>query len=198
MRPLVFTVLLLAAPTTLRAQWRLALLTGTAVTHGDARDETDPAHPEFHAHAPRTVALSLARGTGAAAFALELHHTSADLAEISASTAVTTRSALTAWGAALEFGRRVAGTPDGPTLHAVAGAGIDRWSFDIADGTSRWRASVRGALEIGLPVNPTWGGVIRGQVVAGPSVFNLEELPEGFVQRVAVRVGLVFGVSRRL
>ncbi len=197
MRRFIVTLLLLA-PAALPAQWRLTLLTGTAATHGDARDESDPAHPEFHAEAPRTLALSVAHGAGSAALAVEVHHTSADLAEISASTAVTTRSVLTAWGAALEFARRVVGTPGGPTLHAVAGAGIDRWSFDIADGSSRWRASVRGALEADLPINPMWSGVIRGQVVAGPSVFNAEELPEGFVQRVAVRVGVVLGVSRQL
>ena len=198
MRRFAVALLLLSAPATLHAQWRLALLTGTAVTHGDARDDTDPAHPEFHAEAPATLALRLARRQGASWLAVEVHHTSADLAEISASTAVMTRGALTAWGTALELTHRVVGPQDGPALNAVLGAGIDRWTFNLDDGAPRWRGSVRGALEADLPINPKWSGVIRSQIVAGPSVFNAEELPEGFEQRMAVRIGLVFGVSRRL
>jgi hypothetical protein len=194
--PLAF--LLLAAPATLPAQWRAAFLTGTAVSHGDARDETDPAHPEIHAEAPATLSVSLAREHGGWRIGMEFHHTSADLTEISESAAVSTRDVLKAWGAALEVARRLVGREGAPALHVAVGVGLDRWTFDIPDDSPRWRPSLRGALEAELPINQKWSGVVRSQVSAGPSVFNSEELPDGFVQRTAVRAGLVVGVSRRL
>jgi hypothetical protein len=197
-RHLLLALLLLAGPTTLHAQWRVTLLTGTASSYGDARDDTDPTHPEIHADAPATLAVSLVRDRGPWRVGLELHHTSADLAEISGSSAVTTRSVLKAWGLAFDLTHRLAGREGAPALFVSLGAGVDRWSFDLAESSPRWRATARGALDAELPINPAWGVVIRGQATAGPSVFKAEELPEGFVQRTAARVGVVFGVARRL
>lgn len=198
MRHLLLAFLLLSGSTRLHAQWRVALLTGTASSYGDARDDTDPAHPEIHAEGPATLTISLAHEHGPWRVGLELHHTSADLAEISASSAVTTRNVLKAWGTAVELTHRIAGRPGSSALHVSLGAGIDRWTFDLVESSPRWRASARGALAAELPINPAWSAVIRGQVTAGPSVFKPEELPEGFVQRTAFRLGLVVGVARRL
>jgi len=191
-------VLLLAVPTTLRAQWRIALLTGSASSHGDARNDTDPAHPEIRADAPATISVGLARERGPWRVGVELHHTSADLAEISALSAVTTRSVLKAWGAAIEGSRRIAGGRDAPALSVGVGAGIDRWTFDLDESSPRWRATARGAIEAEMPIGAAWRAVIRSQAAVGPSVFKPDELPDGFVQRMAVRIGVVFGVSRRL
>jgi hypothetical protein len=191
-------VLLLSFPTTLRAQWRIALLTGSASSHGDARNDSDPAHPEIRADAPATLSVALARERGPWRAGIELHHTSADLAEISAASAVTTRSVLKAWGAAIEWSRRIAGGGDAPALSVAVGAGIDRWTFDLDESSPRWRATARGTIEAEMPISAAWRAVIRGQAAVGPSVFKPDELPDGFVQRMAVRVGLVVGVSRRL
>lgn len=198
MRHLLLAVLLLSGSTALHAQWRVAVLTGTASSHGDARDETDPAHPEIHAEAPATVGMSVADERGPWRVSLELHHISADLAEVSGSSAVTTRGALKAWGTALELAHRIIGRQGAASLFATLGAGIDRWTFDLDDGSPRWRAAARSALELELPINPMWSGILRSQATVGASVFKPEELPEGFVQQTAVRLGVVFGVARRL
>jgi hypothetical protein len=195
--PPILFLLLFSAPVTLPAQWRVTLFSGTASSHGDSRDDSDPAHPQIRADAPATLALSLTQQQGAWQGGLEFHHISADLGETSASTAVATRDVLKAWGAALEVSRRIAGEDGHPTFNAVAGAGVDRWTFDLGDDSPRWRLSARGALELAVPVTPAWSVVIRGQAIAGPSVFNPEDLPEGFVQLTALRVGLMLGVSRR-
>jgi hypothetical protein len=194
-RYLLLLALLLSVPTSLRAQWRIALLAGSASSHGDARDDTDPAHPEIRADAPATISAALARERGPWRVAVELHHTSADLAEISAASAVTTRSVLKAWGAAIEWSRRIAGDGDTPALSVAVGAGIDRWTFDLDESSPRWRASARGAIEAEIPISAAWRAVIRSQAAVGPSVFKPDELPDGFVQRMAVRIGLVLGVA---
>lgn len=190
--------LLLSVPTTLPAQWRLALLTGSASSHGDARNDSDPAHPEIRADAPATLSVSFARERGPWRVGVELHHTSADLAEISDASAVTTRSVLKAWGAAIEWSRRIAGGGDASALSIAVGAGIDRWTFDLDESSPRWRATARGTIEAEMPISAAWRAVIRSQAAVGPSVFRPDELPDGFVQRMAVRIGLVVGVARRL
>ena len=198
MRPFLLALLLLPGWSALPAQWRVAVLSGTAASHGDARDEIDPAHPEIRADGPATVAVALTRERGSWRLGWELHRTSADLAEISASAGVSTRGVLTAWGAAFDLARRIAGRDEAPALHLLLGAGIDRWTFALSESAPRWRGTARGAVEAGLPINPAWSAVIRGQATAGPSVFTAAELPEGFAPRTALRIGIVLGVSRRL
>ena len=197
MRHLLLIVLLFSGSATIHAQWRVALLTGTATSHGDSRDEIDPAHPEFHAEGPATLTVAFAREHGPWRVGLELHHTSADLAEVSMSSVVTTRDVLKAWGTAFEVAHRIAGHRRAPALNLSVAAGIDRWTFNLAESSPRWRASARGALEAELPINRSWSAVIRGEVTGGPSVFKAAELPEGFVRRTAIRPGLVLGIARR-
>lgn len=198
MRILYCLLCLLTGPAALPAQWRVTLLSGTATSHGDARDDIDPAHPEIHAENPFSLALSLTRRTRAWRVGAEIHYLAADLAELSGSAAVSTRGVLKGWGTAAEIARRVAGRDGAPALHAVAGVAMDRWSFDLAESAPRWRVSIRGALEAEFPFGASWGAVIRGQVAGGPSFFEQEELPEGFAPRMAVRIGMLLGVSRRL
>lgn len=195
---LLFMLLLLTTPAALRGQWRLTALSGTAASHGDARDDADPAHPEIHAERPYAISLVLSRQRNAWRVAAEFHHVTADLAELSGSAAVTTRGVLKGWGAAVELARRVAGHEGAPTLHGIAAVAIDRWSFDLAESAPRWRASLRGAVEADFPVSARWSAVIRGQLSAGPSFFEANELPEGFARRTAIRTGILLGISRRL
>ena len=193
--PLLF--LLLAGPSSLAAQWQLELLHGTATSHGDAQADLDPAHPELQAYRPATWTLALAHDIGAWRFGLDLHRTTADLAEIGTSSSVTTNAVLAAWGLGFELARRIAGTAGAPSLLLGGGVVVDRWTFDVAHSTSRARVAVRGALEADLPISPAWGAVIRGEWLAGSSVFTQEELPEGFSTRRATRLGVVLGMTRR-
>jgi hypothetical protein len=193
---ILLTVLLLAGPTALTAQWRLAVLTCTATSHGDARDDSDPTHPEFHVDRPVTLTLALARDAGTWRVSLEGRRLTADLSEVSRSVAVTTFGAFEAWGAGIELGVRIAGHPSAAELRAGLGLGADRWSLEGA--SARWRATTAGSLEADFAVARGWNAVVRGAVTIGPSVFSAEELPEGFARRTSWRTGIALGVARRL
>jgi hypothetical protein len=193
---IVLAVLLLAGPTALAAQWRLAVLTGSATSHGDARDNSDPTHPEFHADRPVTLTLALTRDAGPWRLSLEGRRLTADLSEVSRSVAVTTFGAFEAWGAGIELNVRIAGHPSQAELRAGLGLGGDRWSLEGA--SARWRATAAGSLEADLSVARGWNAIVRGGVTTGPSVFRTEELPEGFARRTSWRTGIALGVARRL
>lgn len=195
-RRLLPALLFLTAPTALSAQWRAALLHGTAASHGDAQSDNDPAHPQLQAHQPATWTLSLLRASGDWRIGLELRHITADLAEIGAASSVTTNNVLAAWGAAVEVGRRVVGGVGRPSLVAAIGVTFDRWTFDLVNDAPRTRAAGRAALEADFPIGRSWSVVIRGEMSAGPSLFNAGELPDGFSTRTATRQGIGLGVAR--
>jgi hypothetical protein len=177
------------------AQWSLSLRAGNAASHGDARNDTDPAHPEFHADRPATTTIALGRDLDAWRISAEVRRTTADLSEIgNSSVVVSTRGAFEAWGAGIEVGHRLAGRLPGATLHGSAGVGADHWQLDLS--AARWRPSVRGALEADFPIGQRWFVVLRGEAAAGPSVFTAEELPEGFAQRRMWRTGVALGIAR--
>lgn len=195
LHPILF--LLLSGPSSLAAQWQVALLHGTATSHGDAQADLDPAHPELQANRPDTWTIALAREYSGWRLGIDLHRTTADLAELGASSSVTTNSVLAAWGAGFELARRIAGKLAAPSLLLAGGVIADRWTFDVTSNTTRTRVAVRGALEAALPISRTWGAVIRGELLAGSSVFTQEELPEGFSTRRATRLGIALGIARR-
>lgn len=196
MRRILLACFACLAPITLHAQWRLALLHGSANSHGDAQADIDPEHPELHAERPATWTFSLARGIGAWRIEVGMHRTSADLAEVGGTSRISTNGVLAAWGTGIELTRRVAGRAGSTALLAGAGVTIDRWTFDLVDASPRTRWAARGVLEVDLPITPKWGAVIRGELLFGPSVFQSAELPEGFSTRAATRLGLVLGVAR--
>jgi hypothetical protein len=196
-RRLPVAVLLLLAAPPLQAQWQLAARHGTASSHGDAEADLDPAHAALQAYRPATWTVALARDLGAWRLALELHRTTADLAEVGPSSRVTTNDVLAAWGTALEFGLRLAGQPGRAMLWLGGGGVIDRWTFDVAVNSPRTRVAARGSLDAELPIGRQWGAVIRTELLSGPSVFRADELPEGFSTRRATRIGVALGLARR-
>jgi hypothetical protein len=195
-RHILLVVLMLSGSTALHAQWRLAALSASAASHGDARDDTDPSHPEFHADRPFTLTVALARDAGRWRLGIEGRHRSADLSEVSHTVAVTTFGAFEAWGAGLELGVRVAGQPSAAELRAGLGLGGDRWRLEGA--SARWRATAAGFLEADLPVTRNWNAVVRAELTTRPSVFRAEELPEGFSRRTNWEAGIALGLARRL
>ncbi|MGH7593801.1 MAG: hypothetical protein ACRELE_08130, partial [Gemmatimonadales bacterium] len=83
MRHIMLSALLLAAPSALSAQWRIAALSGSTASHGDARNESDPDHPEFHADRPAALAVVVSREAGRWRMSVEGRHSTADLSEVS-------------------------------------------------------------------------------------------------------------------
>jgi hypothetical protein len=197
-RRLLLVLLFTSATTPLAAQWRVTLVRDNAASSGDSRSSTDPGHPELRAEHPATWSLAIGRQSHAWRASIDIHRSVADLAEVSASSTVMSRSLLKAWGPAIELARRIAGRDGAAELFAAAGASADRWSFDLSESSPRWRITARAALEAGFPIGSGWSGVMRWQLLAGPSVFTAAELPEGFLPRTGVRLGVGLGVSRTL
>jgi hypothetical protein len=196
MRQLILAVVVLSTPAVLHAQWRATLLAGSATSHGDARNATDPEQPQLRADRPATFRFGLSSDHAAWRLGVDIHHTGADLAEVSATSVVATLSALKAWGAGVEIARRIAGRSDGAMLLVGVGGTFDRWSFDLDNASTRWRLAGRGSLETDYRIGGRWSAVVRGELSAGPSVFTADEIPEDFTRQSAVRIGLLVGVTR--
>jgi hypothetical protein len=197
MRQAILFLIVIASAQPLQAQWGIALRHGAAVSHGDAQGDVDPAYPELQAHRPATWTFALSRDAGAWRLGVDLHHTTADLAEIGGASTVATASVLASWGLGAEFARRIAGQRESAGLFGVIGASIDRWTFDLTESSPRNRAALRGAIEAEFPIGNGWLTTMRGEVSRGPSVFKADELPDGFTTRAATRLGIVLGLARR-
>lgn len=197
MRSLIVSLLLLVPLHPAAAQWRLALLHGTAAVSGYSRDESSPEQLAFLPDRPTSDIIALGRDLGRSRLSVEVRRTSADLTLRGQGTAIVTRSALHAWGLGLEGSRRLAGAPGRPTLHGGLGLTMERWDFDVDANGARWRVAGRAALEVGMPITRRLSGVVRGEVTASPSVFSTDELPEGYVRKMGWRRGVVMGVGWR-
>ncbi len=193
---MVLAAALLWAPA-LAAQDQVALLAGNAASRGNARSEAGPDHPELRPEPMAAFTLAWRHAAGRWRLDGEVRRTTADLAEIGPGTAVVTRGALHAWGAAALVGRRLAGAAGSANLAALAGVTFDRWQFSGIAGASRWRVAGTAALEAELPAGGRWSALFRGAVAAGPSLFDAAELPSEFHQAAAWRYGISVGVARR-
>lgn len=195
MRLTIVALLLLLPLRPAAAQWRVTALHGSASVSGFSRDDSGPEKLSFLPDHPSSYALAIARDLGGIRLALELRRTGADLALHGDNTVIVTTGALHAWGGAFEGSRRVAGQEGQPMLRAALGVLAERWTFDVGGSDPRWRAAGRGALEATVPIGGHWHGVLRGELAAGPSVFRLEELPEGYARRIGWRRGVVLGIG---
>ena len=193
MRRILILLLVATAVPPLGAQWRVTLLSASPTARGDARNDADPARPEFHADHPSIQSLAVARDVGRWRAGVEVRRTTADLSEVSRDISVTTGGVFEAWGTGIEVGVRLAGTGARGELRAGLALDGDRWH--LAGGAARWRAAARGALELDLPVSHRLGAVIRGEATTGPSVFLAGELPEGFARRDLWRTGIAIGLA---
>ncbi len=193
---LMFASLLLLLPLqSSAAQWHVTAMHGSGTVSGHSRDDSGPEVLGFLPDRPSSFALAIGHDLGGIRVSLEVRRTSADLALRGDNTLIVTTGALHAWGGALEGARRVVGRDGQPTLRAGLGLLAERWTFDIAGSDPRWRAAARGALEVTVPIAGHWNGVLRGELAAGPSLFRLEELPEGYGRRMGWRRGIVLGIG---
>lgn len=197
MRSLIVSLLLLVPLHSAAAQWRLALLHGTATVSGYSRDESSPEQLAFLPDRPASDIIALGLDRGRSRLSVEVRRTSADLALRGQGTAIVTRGALHAWSLGLEGARRLAGASGRATLHGGLGLMVERWDFDVDANGARWRVAGRAALEVGMPITRRLSGVVRGEVTASPSVFSTDELPEGYVRKMGWRRGVVMGVGWR-
>jgi len=188
---------LLLTPRHLSAQWHLALATGPATTSGHSRDDLDPEQAQILPDHPATWSVGISREQGAWRLRIDGSRITSDLAIRGSTTSLVTRDALSAWGVGLEVSHHLLGIPASPALWGGIGVIGERWSFSTAGGDSRWRAALRGSLQLDLPFSTRWAALVRGEAFVGGSLFTTDELPEGYSRHAAVRAGLLLGVSRQ-
>jgi hypothetical protein len=190
-------LLTLLFPAALPAQLHLTARLGVADHSGHARDEADPEQPTFGPGTTRdgTIALGLDRGVWR--FAISVRRETPDLVLVGESSGIITRNALESWHAGIELGHRVAGHPALPSLHVLVGAGVTRWSFPGFDYPPRSRLGAWAAMEGATPLVGRLGGVIRLEGMRTASLFEGEDLPEGYESLSARRLGLSLGLRWR-
>lgn len=179
----------------LAAQWQVQLVTTSARAAGHARADNDPDRPEVVPHHPVTLALTMVRPLGRWHLAGTVRRTHSDLAISGGETAVVTRGALRAWGAGVELGRRLAGAAASPSVAAVLGGGVERWSFPTSGGEPRFLLAVHGALEGRVPLTRRWLGIVRGEAAVSGSLFTPSDLPPDYTVRAGWRWGFGLGVG---
>lgn len=179
----------------LLGQWQAQLVASSARAAGHARADNDPDRPEVAPHHPVALAVTVVRPLGAWQLAGIIRRTRSDLAISGSETAVVTRGALRAWGAGVELGRRVVGTPDSPSITVGLGASVERWSFPTSGGEPRFVPMGHGALEGRVPLARHWLGIVRGEAAVGGSLFTSSDLPPDYTVRVGRRWGIGIGVG---
>lgn len=191
--PLV-VLLCCAAPTTLTAQWHLTLSAGAASVRGHAFAPDDSDTPALRPAPTRDVGVGLGREHGPWRVAVRGRRTHADLVIAGAAAGIITTDVLRATAVGIELGRRLAGARDAAQAHLLIGITSERWSFEGLDDEARSLTMVTAALEGEVPLYRRLRGVVRLEGGTGPSLFEADELPDGFETRSGRRTALHLGL----
>lgn len=192
--PLVILLLAAAAPATLTAQWHLTLGGGGAGARGHAFAPDDSDAPGLRPAPTREMSIGLGRDRGAWRLALRGRRTHADLVIVGATAGIITTDVLRANAVGVEVGHRIAGTEGSATAHLLFGVARERWSFEGLDDEARSLTLMTAALEGDVPVFRCLRGVVRLEAGTGSSLFEADELPEGFETRSGRRTALHLGL----
>jgi len=191
--PLV-VFLLAAAPATLTAQWHLTLGAGVAGARGHAFAPDDTDTPALRPAPTRDIAVGIGRDHGAWRVAIRGRRTHADLVIAGATAGIITTDILRATAIGAEVGRRLAGGRHAPQAHLLLGVARERWSFGGLDDEARSVTLVTAALEGEVPLDKRLRGVVRVEGGIGSSLFDTDELPDGFETRSGRRTALHLGL----
>ncbi len=199
MRSSLLMVLSLLCPPALAAQYQLAVLAGSAASHGNARSDIGPDHPELRPDNATAVAVAVRRWSGTLARRRRAppHHRR-PFRNRSRHGGRHPRGARGMGWRRRSIGRRLAGAADAePASRRCSGAG--RGPLAIRGDRRRQPMARRRAappLEADLPAGGRWLALIRGEVAVGPSLFDAGELPADFRATPAWRYGISLGVAR--
>lgn len=191
--PLV-VVLLCTAPACLPAQWHLTLGAGDAGTRGHALAPDDSDTPALRPAPTRDIGAGIGRDHGAWRVAVRARRTNADLVIAGATAGIITTDVLRATAVGAEVGRRLAGARDAAQAHLLVGVARERWSFEGLEDEARSVTMLTAALEGEVPLYRRLRGVVRLEGGTGPSLFEADELPDGFETRSGRRTALHLGL----
>jgi hypothetical protein len=190
-------LLSLLLPAALPAQFHATARVGVADHSGHARDDSDTEQPRFGPATSRNAAFALGIDFAAWRIALLIGRETPDLVLVGETTGIITRDALASWQLGLEVGRRLAGHAGAPSLHLLGGGGITRWSFPGFEDPAQTRLGAWLAVEGGTPLVPHLDGVLRFEAMRSGSLFETDDLPEGYQALAARRIGLSLGLRWR-
>lgn len=195
---LVASLVLAVLPATpLAAQRSFSLLALTGNATGHARADADPDRPAITPDHPIGWEVAVVQDHHAWRGAFRLRHAQADLAIRGSTSAVLTRAAVHSWSLGLDAGRRLAGRPDAPALHALLGVALERATFPVTGGDPRTVIVAQAALEGTVPLTPHWRVVSRGEAGRSGALFGANELPPGYAVRAGRRWNLGVGLGWR-
>jgi hypothetical protein len=140
------------------------------------------------------MAVGVGRDHGTWRVTLRGRRTHADLVIAGATAGIITTDVLRATAIGAEVGRRVAGTPGAAQLHLLVGVASERWSFEGLDDEARSVTLVTAALEGEVPLSRRLRGIVRLEGGTGTSLFEADELPDGFETRSGRRTALHLGL----
>jgi hypothetical protein len=194
MRLMLVVGLVIAAPAPLTAQWHLTLGAGVAGASGHAFAPEDSDAPELRPAPTRDLAIGIGRDHGAWRVAIRGRRTHADLVIAGATAGIITTDVLRATAVGIELGRRLAGARDAAQAHLLVGIARERWSFVGLEDEARSVTLLTAALEGEVPLYRRMRGVVRVEAGTGPSLFEADELPDGFETRSGRRTALHLGI----
>ena len=191
-RLLMFLMILLVP--TISAQVHVTAATALVEQAGHATDALDPEGATLGPDVSREVTLGIGIDRGIWRIELIAGRSSPDLLVIGASSGIVTRNVLESTGVTLAAGPRLFGGPHKAELHLLLGATLSRWSFPEFGDPDRNRISATLAAEGALPLAGAIRGVLRLEGSLGASLFDAEDLPEGYQTRGARRMSLGVGL----
>ena len=194
MRLMLVVGLVIATPDALTAQWHLTLGAGVAGASGHAFAPDDSDTPTLRPAPTRDLAIGMGRDHGAWRVVVRGRRTLADLVIAGATAGIITTDVLRANTVGIEFGRRLAGARDAAQAHLLVGVASERWNFEGLEDEARSLTLVTAALEGEVPLYRRLRGVVRVEAGTGPSLFEADELPDGFETRSGRRTALHLGL----
>ncbi len=176
----------------LPAQWHASVAIASTATSGYL---ATPDGSEFRPGAPREYTISVGRDTGPWRARLGGRVVRADLTVTDGEVSLSTHGLVRGTGAVADVSRRIIGDGVAPTLRVGLGGEYILWTVAALDDSRRWVAAATGSLEGSVAVGWRMRALLRGELVAGPSIFNDDVATEGYELRRGLRHGIAFGVS---
>lgn len=192
--PLVL-LLCCTAPATLAAQWHLTLSAGVAGARGHAFAPDDSDTPALRPAPTLDLGIGAGRDRGAWRVAVRGRRTHADLVIAGTRAGIISTDVLRGNAVGVELGHRIAGAASAAQAHLLVGVARERWSFAGLDADEARSLTLgTAALEGEVPLSRRLRGVVRLEGGIGPSLFETEEVPEGFETRNGRRSALHLGL----
>lgn len=187
---------LACAATPLAAQWSLGAEIGLLACRGGASDTATSGTPNtLRPSQGATYALRVQRSFGTFGAGMSFLYSSTGVGAENEETTVEAKSSMELLELAPEAFVVLARPGAGGAVLLHAGILLDHWSLQT-DG--RDRVAALAAVSLDWPMTGRWSGTFRAGLAVGPSVFDEEEMPDGFKRHATWRRSIAAGVQLRL